>query len=152
MENLVIRRARAADLPQIIAMLADDELGHQREDTSSPINHRYRKAFDAIVADSNQYLAIAELGGAIAGCLQLTLIPGLSRIGLWRGQIESVRIAADHRGQGLGRKLFVWAIARCREKDCLLVQLTTDKTRQDARRFYESLGFEATHDGMKLAL
>ena len=86
------------------------------------------------------------------GCLQLTFIPGLSRLGMWRGQIESVRVAADQRGSGLGRRLFEWAIAECRARGCGLVQLTTDKSRPDAKRFYESLGFEASHEGMKLSL
>lgn len=150
--NLIVRRAKVADLVAVVAMLADDDLGQTREDTSVPINEKYRMAFDAINADANQYLAIAQVDGEIAGCLQLTFIPGLSRTGMWRGQIESVRIASAYRGHGLGRELFLWAIAHCREKDCQLVQLATDKSRADARRFYESLGFEATHDGMKLAL
>lgn len=95
---------------------------------------------------------MVELDSSIAGCLQLSFIPGLSRLGLWRGQIESVRIAAGLRGAGLGRAMFEWAIAQCRERGCGLVQLTTDRARPDARRFYESLGFAASHDGMKLNL
>ncbi|CFN73684.1 acetyltransferase [Bordetella pertussis] len=95
---------------------------------------------------------MVERAGQIIGCLQLSFIPGLSRRGLWRGQIESVRVAASERGAGTGRALFEWAIAQCRDKGCGLVQLTTDKQRADARRFYESLGFKATHEGMKLDL
>jgi ribosomal protein S18 acetylase RimI-like enzyme len=150
--TLSFRRATAADLPAIIALLADDPLGRAREDASSPPNSRYVGAFEAIERDPNQLLAVAEQGGAVVGCLQLSFIPGLSRLGMWRGQVESVRIAAAHRGGGLGRALFEWAIAECKARGCGLVQLTTDKARPDARRFYESLGFRASHEGMKLAL
>ena len=152
MTELNFRRAAAADLYAIVALLAADELGKTREDVGPPLNPRYAKAFAAIAADSNQYLAVAEEGGAIVGCLQLSFIPGLSRRGLWRGQIESVRIASARRGGGLGRRMFEWAIAECRKRGCEVVQLSTDKTRADARRFYESLGFAASHVGMKLAL
>lgn len=150
--QLVFRRARQGDLPHIVAMLADDELGAAREDTSVPLNPRYTAAFDAIAQDSNQFLAVVEQGQDLVGCLQLSFIPGLSRLGLWRGQIESVRIASSARGQGLGRAMFEWAIEQCRAQGCGLVQLTTDRARPDARRFYESLGFKASHDGMKLSL
>ena len=152
MTELNFRRAAAADLAAIVALLADDELGKTREDLGPPLNPRYAKAFAAIAADPNQYLAVVEEGGAIVGCLQLSFIPGLSRRGLWRGQIESVRIASARRGGGLGRRMFEWAIAECRKRGCEVVQLSTDKTRTDARRFYESLGFAASHVGMKLAL
>lgn len=147
---LQFRHARRADLDTIIALLADDVLGSQREDISVPAAACYVRAFDAIERDPNQYLAVAERDGAVVGCLQLTFIPGLSRRGLWRGQIESVRVAAHERGAGTGRTLFEWAIGQCREHGCGMVQLTTDKSRSDARRFYESLGFVATHEGMKL--
>lgn len=150
--NLQFRRARRADLDAIVALLADDVLGRQREDTSTPVAACYVRAFDAIERDSNQYLAVAERDGAIVGCLQLSFIPGLSRRGLWRGQIESVRVASSERGAGTGRAFFEWAIEQCREHGCGMVQLTTDKTRADARRFYESLGFVATHEGMKREL
>src|SRR5690606_4232885 len=112
----------------------------------------YVAAFEAIAHDSNQYLAVAERAGQVVGCLQLSFIPGLSRRGLWRGQIESVRVAAGERGAGTGRAFFEWAIEQCRAQGCGMVQLTTDKTRADAHRFYESLGFVATHDGMKREL
>ena len=108
--------------------------------------------FAAIDADKNQYLAVVEEGSEVVGCLQLSFIPGMSRIGLWRGQIESVRIASSRRGGGLGRRMFEWAIAECRRHGCEVVQLTTDKSRADARRFYEQLGFVASHEGMKLTL
>ena len=148
----VFRRARAADLPAIVAMLADDDLGAGREDASVPLNPRYVAAFEAIEQDSNQFLAVVEQDSQLVGCLQLSFIPGLSRQGQWRGQIESVRIASSYRGQGLGRAMFEWAIEQCRIQGCGLVQLTTDRARPDARRFYESLGFKASHDGMKLSL
>ncbi len=149
MSGPVFRRATAADVPAIVALLADDVLGAAREKPGDPA---YDAAFAAIEADPNQFLAVVEDGGAVIGCLQLTFLPGLSHRGLWRGQIESVRIAASHRGAGLGRHMFDWAIERCRERGCGMVQLTTDKSRGDARRFYESLGFTASHEGMKLVL
>ncbi len=149
MTTPVFRRAGATDLPAIVALLADDVLGAGRETPGDPA---YAAAFAAIVADANQLLAVADQDGRIVGCLQISFVPGLSRRGMWRGQIESVRIAADQRGSGLGRRMFEWAIAQCRERGCGLVQLTTDKARPQARRFYESLGFNASHEGMKLAL
>lgn len=152
MNELNFRPASAADLPGIVAMLADDELGRQREDSSIPLNREYLDSFAAIDRDPNQILALVEDNGNLVGCLQLTFIPGLSRLGMWRGQIESVRIAAGHRGEGLGRKMFAWAINECRDRGCGLVQLTTDKSRADACKFYESLGFKASHEGMKLTL
>lgn len=150
--TLSFRRAAATDLPAIIALLADDAFGQQREEPTMPPQPAYLAAFGAIDRDPNQLLAVVERAGQIIGCLQLSFIPGLSRRGLWRGQIESVRVAASERGAGTGRALFEWAIAQCRDKGCGLVQLTTDKQRADARRFYESLGFKATHEGMKLDL
>ena len=146
---MIVRRAAAADLPAIVALLADDVLGAGREAPGDPA---YAAAFAAIEADVNQVFAVADQDGRIVGCLQLSFIPGLSRRGMWRGQIESVRIAADLRGLSLGQRLFDWAIAQCRARGCGLVQLTTDKARPEARRFYESLGFVASHEGMKLAL
>ena len=149
MSSPIFRRATAADVPAIVALLADDVLGAAREKPGDPA---YDAAFAAIEADPNQFLAVVEDGGAVIGCLQLTFLPGLSHRGLWRGQVESVRVAASHRGGGLGRRMFDWAIERCRERGCGMVQLTTDKSRADARRFYESLGFTASHEGMKLVL
>jgi GNAT superfamily N-acetyltransferase len=146
---VIFRRATADDLPAIVALLADDVLGATRE---SPGDPAYAAAFAAIDADANQLLAVAEQDGRILGCLQLTFLPGLSHRGAWRGQVESVRVAADQRGTGLGRRFLEWAIAQCRARGCRMVQLTTDKSRADARRFYESLGFTASHEGMKLAL
>ncbi len=148
----IIRRAVAGDLKAIVQMLADDALGSKREDPSLPVNRAYVDAFAALEADKNQFLAVLEIEGEVAGCLQLSFIPGLSRLGMWRGQIESVRIAASHRGEGLGHRLFEWAIDECRRRGCGLVQLTTDRERPEALRFYEGLGFVASHEGMKLSL
>jgi ribosomal protein S18 acetylase RimI-like enzyme len=151
-EELTIRRARRADLAAIIELLADDELGKQREEPGPPPNPRYAEAFDAIDNDPNQFLVVAETDGCVVGCLQLSFLPGLSRVGRRRGQIESVRVASTMRGSGLGRRLFDWAIQECRNRGCGLVQLTTDKSRPDALRFYESQGFVASHEGLKLQL
>jgi ribosomal protein S18 acetylase RimI-like enzyme len=150
MTEIVFRRAQSSDLPDIVALLADDELGRSREDASVPVNGKYVEAFEALERDPNQLMAVLVADGVVVGCLQISFIPGLSRLGMWRGQIESVRIASGHRDEGLGRRLVEWAIAECRKRGCGLVQLTTDKTRLDARRFYESLGFQSSHEGMKL--
>jgi GNAT superfamily N-acetyltransferase len=150
--DINFRDAVEGDLMSVIAMLADDELGATREDASSPPAECYVTAFRAIAEDPNNRLILAVLDGEIAGCLQLTLIPGLSRKGLWRGQIESVRTARKFRGKGLGRALFDYAISEAEKAGCGLVQLTTDKTRTDAHAFYDALGFDATHDGLKLPL
>ncbi|MCH4542346.1 GNAT family N-acetyltransferase [Ochrobactrum sp. POC9] len=149
---IAIRKAAAADLAAIVSMLADDALGAQREDASLPLRDSYRNAFAAINADPNQLLAVVEHDGEIIGCMQISFIPGLSRMGMWRGQIESVRIASHIRGGGIGRQMIGWAIEQCRERGCGLVQLTTDKSRSDALRFYQSLGFTDSHDGLKLSL
>lgn len=147
-----IRRAGRNDLPAIIAMLADDPLGAQREDSSDPPNPAYDVAFEAINRDPNQMLVVGDRAGDVVACLQITFIPGLSRLGQWRGQIESVRVAAGGRGDGLGRQMLEWSIEECRRRNCGLVQLTSDKTRERAVRFYEELGFVASHEGLKLAL
>ena len=151
-EDVMFRRAVAEDLAAIIALIADDQLGQQREDPSLPLAGTYLKAFAAIEADANQILAVAVGGGVVVGTLQLTFIPGLARRGAWRGQIEAVRIARIHRGGGLGQSLMEWAIAACKARGCNLVQLTSDKARGDAHRFYERLGFKASHEGYKRAI
>ncbi|OWV96513.1 GNAT family acetyltransferase [Rhizobium sp. R72] len=147
------RPARSSDLPDIIDLLADDDLGATREIVSDPPDARYVAAFAAIEADPNQLLAVAvNERDRVVGCLQLTFIPGLSRTGMWRGQIESVRIARDARGSGLGSDFIEWAVARCAERGCGLVQLTSDKSRTESIRFYEKLGFVASHQGLKRAV
>lgn len=152
MGEIAFRRAKEADVPAIVAMLADDPLGATREDLSTPVAPAYLEAFRAIDADPNQYLAVMTEDGRVIGTLQLTFIPGLSRKGALRGQIEAVRVAGGSRGGGLGQRLFEWAIAECRNRGCRTVQLTTDKSRADAHRFYDRLGFTASHIGYKLAL
>jgi ribosomal protein S18 acetylase RimI-like enzyme len=146
----VFRSARQSDLADIIRLLADDDLGSTREVVSDPVDIRYLAAFAAIEADPNQLLAVAiDETDRVVGCLQLSFLPGLSRTGMWRGQIESVRIAKGHRGSGFGSQFIEWAIARCAERGCGLVQLTSDKTRADSIRFYEKLGFVTSHEGLK---
>jgi ribosomal protein S18 acetylase RimI-like enzyme len=146
------RHAIAQDLPQLVAMLADDDLGAQREDSSQPLNSNYRTAFDAIDRDPNNILVVAEVEQSIIGMLQLTFIPYLTHIGSWRCLIEGVRIHPEYRGKGLGRTLIEWSIDAARKRQCQIVQLTSDKQRPEALRFYESLGFNATHEGFKLKL
>lgn len=150
--SVTFRPATADDLPAIVALLAADPLGATREAAGEGVAACYRDAFAAMAADPNQLLAVADDEGAVVGTLQLTFIPGLSRGGAWRGQIEAVRIAAGRRGSGLGGAFMAWAIDRCRARRCALVQLTSDRTRGDAHRFYARLGFEASHVGYKLRL
>ncbi len=152
LEEVLFRPATEADLPAIVCLIADDGLGRRREDISEPLNPRYVAAFQAVQADPNQLLVVAERAGAVVGTFQLSFIPGVSRLGSWRGQIEAVRVAASERGTGLGGQMMEWAIGECRRRGCSLVQLTSDKWRADAHRFYERLGFVASHDGFKLNL
>lgn len=147
-----MRDATRQDVPAVVALLAQDRLGRQREDTGDELASGYWAAFEAIDEDPRHRLVVAELDGEIVGTLQLSFLPGMSHRGAWRAQIEAVRIAAGHRGRGLGHDLLEWAIEEARARGCRLVQLTTDKAREDAHRFYTSLGFEATHEGMKLHL
>ncbi len=149
---LAFRRARAEDLGVIVALLADDPIGRTRESGAAESNSRYAEAFAAIEQDPNQLLAVAERDGMTVGVLQLSFIPGLTRSGMWRGQIEGVRVASAERGTGIGRAMIEWAIAQSRERGCGLVQLTSDKRRAGAHAFYEALGFQATHEGYKLPL
>ncbi|MDX3429206.1 GNAT family N-acetyltransferase [Streptomyces sp. NPDC017201] len=150
MSDLDIRPAVSADIPAIVAMLADDPLGAQREspDDLDP----YLTAFRRLVDDPNQHLAVAVRQGKVMGTLQLTIVPGLSRRGATRSLVEGVRVHADERGSGLGTQLIQWAVDESRRQGCQLVQLTSDATRTDAHRFYERLGFTASHVGFKLAL
>jgi GNAT superfamily N-acetyltransferase len=147
-----IRRAERNDVATIVALLADDTLGQSREIVSDPPADEYLAAFEAIDTDPNQLLAVMVGGGEIVATLQLSFIPGLARRGALRGQIEAVRVASNRRGQGLGERLFAWAIGECRRRGCQFVQLTTDRSRSDAHRFYNRLGFEPSHVGYKLKL
>ncbi|SDH89505.1 GNAT family N-acetyltransferase [Alloyangia pacifica] len=152
MNAISLRRATEADVRIIVEMLADDPLGAMREDLSEPLAAGYLDAFRAIDADPNQFLAVAERDGEIIGTLQLTFIAGLSRKGALRGQIEAVRVAAPARGIGLGSQMIDWAVEECRARGCATVQLTSDASRTDAHRFYERLGFKASHLGFKRTL
>ena len=152
MNRLLIRDAGLSDLPAIVALLADDDKGRVRETIGDTLDAGYGIAFAAIDADPNQHLLVAELDGAIVGTFQLSFLPGLSFRGAWRGQIGAVRSAGPLRGQGLGREMILWAIKRCRERGCRIVQLTTHASRERAHAFYERLGFERSHIGMKLHL
>jgi GNAT superfamily N-acetyltransferase len=152
MTSVIFRRAIATDLPDLVRLLADDVLGAQRENPELPLDPAYRAAFDAIEVDPNQLLAVAVVDEDIVGTLQLTFVPGLARKGAWRGQIEAVRIASSHRGMELGERLIEWALNECRARGCQLVQLTSDKDPSDAHRFYDRLGFVASHVGYKMTL
>jgi GNAT superfamily N-acetyltransferase len=147
---VTLREAAPDDLPEVVALLAADQLGIQREsaDELAP----YRTAFDAITADPAHLLVVAVDGGMIIGTMQLSFIPGLARRGAWRAQIEAVRVHEAARNRGVGARMIEWAVEVARNRGCALVQLTTDKRRTDAHRFYERLGFVASHEGMKLAL
>ncbi|WP_330335091.1 GNAT family N-acetyltransferase [Streptomyces sp. NBC_00536] len=150
MPRLDIRPATEADLPDIVAMLADDPLGATREspDDLTP----YVAALKRLIDDPNQHVVVAVRGDRVVGTLQLTVIPGLSRKGSTRSVIEGVRVHADERGGGLGTRFIEWAIEKSRAENCQLVQLTSDVTRTDAHRFYERLGFAASHVGFKYQL
>jgi GNAT superfamily N-acetyltransferase len=147
--EVIMRRARRTDVAAIVAMLADDPLGATRE---SPGDPAYLTAFDELDTDPHQLLAVADRDGEVVGTLQLTFIPGLSRRGSTRALIEAVRVRSDQRGDGLGQRLVEWAIEQARANDCAMVQLTSDASRTRAHRFYERLGFAASHVGMKLSL
>lgn len=148
-----LRRAKIGDLRAIVELLADDPLGSSRERGAAEADLQpYRDAFRAIEADAGQLLVVVVAGDDIVGTMQLSFIPGLSRRGALRAQIEAVRVRGDYRSQGLGRLMFEWAIGEARRQHCSLVQLTTDKSRADAHRFYDRLGFIASHEGLKLEL
>ena len=150
--QLNFRSANGEDLPRLVALLADDALGATREDNSEPLNPRYSAAFQSIDDDPNNELIVVECDSKLAGMLQLTFIPYLTHTGSWRCLIEGVRVAASFRGQGLGSQMIEWAVDRARVRHCSIVQLTSDKQRPDAIRFYQALGFSASHEGFKLKL
>lgn len=152
MSELVFRDADVRDLPTIVRLYTDDELGAKREDLSDPLPAGYLAAFREIDADPRHRLIVAELNNEIVGTLQLTFLPHLTHVGAERAQIEAVRIASSRRGERLGRELLEWAILEARKRGCAVVQLTTDAKRRDAHRFYEGLGFSPSHIGMKLDL
>jgi GNAT superfamily N-acetyltransferase len=151
-----LRRASRADLPAIVALLADDSLGAGREGGGDM--EPYERAFAAIDADPSHLLVVGEhvppgsADGPVVSTFQLSFLPGISRRGSWRSQIEGVRVAASVRGQGIGKLMVEWAIGESRRRGCSMMQLTTHKSRTDAHRFYEQLGFDSSHEGMKLTL
>ena len=145
-----LREARREDVAAIVKMLADDQLGKSREnlDDMTP----YLKAFNAIVADPQNSLWVWDEQGKVVGCLQLTYLPGISQKGAWRAQVEGVRVESSRRGAGIGNRMMTTVMQMARERGCYQMQLTTDKRRLDAHRFYERLGFAKSHEGMKLKL
>jgi ribosomal protein S18 acetylase RimI-like enzyme len=149
--DVTLRRAESKDLPSIVDLLADDPLGSTREGADAGYGP-YERAFEEISADPRQLLVVAVDEQEIVGTLQLTVIPGLSRRGARRAQIEGVRVSRRYRSRGLGAAMIQWAFAESAARQCVLVQLTSDKSRVDAHRFYERLGFAATHEGFKMSL
>jgi ribosomal protein S18 acetylase RimI-like enzyme len=147
---VVIRRAHRDDVRIIVAMLADDPLGSRRERIEDPLPPSYLRAFEAVETDPNIQLVVAEQGGAVVGCLQLCILPGLSSQGALRALIEDVRVASHCRSRGIGEQLVQWAVAQARARECRLVELLTHNTRVDAQRFYKRLGFQPSHVGMTL--
>ena len=152
MPTVSARPALIDDLPTIVSLLADDVLGQGHENMGPPLHSDYVDAFEAINNDPNQVFVVFEVEGAIIGCLQLTFIPGMSRQGTWRGQIESVRVSSETRGVGFGQEMIKWAIDKCRERGCRIIQLTSDKTRQDAAESYRTLRFVASHLNFKKSI
>jgi ribosomal protein S18 acetylase RimI-like enzyme len=145
-----LREARREEVGQIVEMLLDDDLGKRREDASDLAP--YLKGFDAVAADPLNTQYVWEENGELLGCLQLTVIPGIGQRGVWRAQIEGVRVKGSRRASGVGTKMMRAVMAIARERGCGLMQLTTNKVRTDAQRFYETLGFEKSHEGMKAKL
>ncbi|MDD1523239.1 MULTISPECIES: GNAT family N-acetyltransferase [Bradyrhizobium] len=147
-ETVSIRPARREDVAAIVAMLADDHLGRARERVEDPLPAVYYDAFARVERDPNLTLVVAESEGRVVGCLQLAILPGLSSQGGSRGLLEDVRVAADCRSRGIGERLVQWAVTEAKARGCNLVELLTHQTRVDAQRFYERLGFAASHVGM----
>jgi GNAT superfamily N-acetyltransferase len=147
----VLRLARRDDVERIVALLADDDIARARENFAAS-RARYDAAFEAIASDANNDLYVWDEGGQVIGCLQLTFIPGLSYQGAWLAKVEGVRVDRVWRGRGVGEAMIAQALARCRQRGCKQLQLTTDKRRVDAQRFYRRLGFVASHEGMTIAL
>ncbi|MFY0631759.1 MAG: GNAT family N-acetyltransferase [Flavobacteriaceae bacterium] len=148
---MIFRKATRKDLSKIVAMIADDELGKARENFQTPLPSEYLDAFEKISTDKNQELVVVENEGSeIIGTLQLSFIQYLTYQGGIRAQIEAVRIRKDKRGLGIGKTMFEWAIRKAKERNAHLLQLTTDKKRPEAIKFYENLGFKKSHEGMKI--
>jgi ribosomal protein S18 acetylase RimI-like enzyme len=152
MNDLTYRDVTPADLPFIAELGEADTIAAARDPARPGIHEEQQAGLAAIIADPNHRLLLVERDGAPVGSFRLSFIPGVSRQGAWRGQIESVRVAEHMRGQGIGEEMMHWALARCQEKGCGVVQLTSDKQRDAAHRFYKRLGFKPTHTGFKLKL
>jgi GNAT superfamily N-acetyltransferase len=151
--RVVLRTATAADLTAVVDLIAADQLGATRDGVRDEADlAAYSAAFESIDADPAHLLIVADQGGQVVGTMQLSFLPGLARRGALRAQIEAVRVARSQRGSGLGAAMMAWAIEEASRRGCALVQLTSDKARTDAHRFYARLGFVASHEGMKLAL
>jgi len=148
----LFRLATRSDLPAIVRMLADDDLGSQRERVENPLPDSYYSTFEQINNDLNHELIVAELDGDVIGTLHLMFLPSVSFQGGLRAQIESVRVDKRFQSQGIGSEMIKWSMERAKERGAHVVQLTTHKSRVDAHRFYERLGFKGTHLGMKLSL
>jgi GNAT superfamily N-acetyltransferase len=149
--TLVLRDASVEDVPALVALIADDQLGATRDGIESEQDlTAYRQAFEAMDTDPAHLLVVLTDADSVVGTAQLSFLPGLARRGAWRAQIEAVRVAAGHRGRGLGAAMIRWAIEESARRGCALVQLTSDRSRADAHRFYERLGFVRSHDGFKL--
>ena len=151
-QAISFRLATRADLPWIVRMLADDDLGSQRERYEDPLPQPYYSAFEQIHSDPNHELIVAERSGGVIGTLHLMYLPSISYQGGLRVQIESVRVDKNFQSQGVGSAMMKWSVDRARQRGAHIVQLTTHKNREDAHRFYERLGFRGTHLGMKLSL
>ncbi|NJC95737.1 MAG: GNAT family N-acetyltransferase [Anaerolineales bacterium] len=152
MSEVSFRLAQRQDLSSIVRMLADDDLGSQRERYEDPLPGSYFSAFEQIENDPNHELIVAELDGEVVGTLHLMFLPSISYQGGLRAQVESVRVDRKHQNQGIGSEMMKWSVERARARDAHLVQLTTHRSREDAHRFYERLGFTKSHLGMKLNL
>jgi ribosomal protein S18 acetylase RimI-like enzyme len=152
MGEIRFRNATRDDLPAIVRLLADDDLGRTRERVAEPLPRPYLEAFERAEAQAGNRHIVAELDGAVVACLQLIILPGLSRLGMLRAQLEGIRVAKELRGQGVGTLLLRYAIEEARREGCRLVQLTSDLQRPETQRLYQKLGFHATHIGMKLRL
>ena len=147
--TLTYRDAADADLPFIIALVVEDSVVATGDDPADAMHADYRNALASITGDPNERMIVVEEDGEPVGCFQLSYLPGLMRRGMWRGQIEVVHVAKSHRNRGIGGEMMRWAIERCRERGCAMVQLTSNKKRSDAHRFYERLGFRRSHEGFK---
>ena len=152
MSRLTYRIAMPRDLPFLIGLILEDSIVPTGDDPADALHDNYVRALAIITADPNQEMIVTELDGEPVGCFQLTYIPGLMRRGAWRGEIEVVHVRADKRNLGLGSEMMHWAIERCRERNCSVVQLTSNKRRLDAHRFYERLGFQKSHEGFNYYL